>query len=162
MVGPGQTRFSLQLLSGLERMNSENPYSPPRTQSEQAISEVRAASNWPRRFLFLQLLVVTLGFLAAYFIGIESITVTGAALTLVGLLLSVASWRGKDLCSLVCGVSGAAFSVCIFGLIYHNAWSPSQARNPVLILACVYVIGFLLWAGWTIYRRRGDAVQNAS
>ncbi len=143
-------------------MNSENPYSPPRTQSEQAISEVRVASNWPRRLLFLQLLVVTFGFLAAYFVGIESITVTGAVLTLVGLLLSVSSWRGKNLCSLVCGVSGAAFSVCIFGLIYHNAWSPSQARTPVLILACVYVSWFLLWAGWSIYRSRGDAVQDVS
>ncbi|MCP4945810.1 MAG: hypothetical protein GY924_28005 [Planctomycetaceae bacterium] len=143
-------------------MNSENPYLPPRTQSEQAISEVRAASNWPRRFLFLQLLVVTLGFLAAYFINIQAIIVTGLVLVLVGLLLSVFSWRDKDLCSLACGVSGVAFSVFIFGLIYHNAWSPSEARRPVLILACVYVIGFLLWAGWTIYRRRGDAVQNAS
>ena len=143
-------------------MNSENPYLPPRTQSEQAISEVRAASNWPRRFLFLQLLVVTLGFLVAYFVNIEAITVTGLVLVLVGLLLSIFSWRDKDLCSLACGVSGVVFSVFIFGLIYHNAWSPSQARRPVLILACVYVIGFLLWAGWTIYRRRGDAVQNAS
>ncbi len=143
-------------------MNSENPYLPPRTQSEQAISEVRAASNWPRRFLFLQLLVVTLGFLAAYFINIQAIIVTGLVLVLVGLLLSVFSWRDKDMCCLACGVSGVAFSVFIFGLIYHNAWSPSEARRPVLILACVYVIGFLLWAGWTIYRRRGDAVQNAS
>ena len=143
-------------------MNSENPYLPPRTQSEQAISEVRAASHWPRRFLFLQLLVVMLGILVAYFINIESIIVTGLVLVLVGLLLSIFSWLDKDLCSLACGVSGVAFSVFIFGLIYHNAWSPSEARRPVLILACVYVIGFLLLAGWTIYRRRGDAVQNAS
>lgn len=143
-------------------MNSENPYLPPRTQSEQAISEVRAASHWPRRFLFLQLLVVTLGILVAYFINIESIIVTGLVLVLVGLLLSIFSWLDKDLCSLACGVSGVAFSVFIFGSIYHNAWSPSEARRPVLILACVYVIGFLLLAGWTIYRRRGDAVQNAS
>lgn len=143
-------------------MNSENPYLPPRTQSEQAISEVRAASHWPRRFLFLQLLVVMLGILVAYFINIESIIVTGLVLVLVGLLLSIFSWLDKDLCFLACGVSGVAFSVFIFGLIYHNAWSPSEARRPVLILACVYVIGFLLLAGWTIYRRRGDAVQNAS
>ena len=143
-------------------MNSENPYLPPRTQSEQAISEVHAASHWPRRFLFLQLLVVMLGILVAYFINIESIIVTGLVLVLVGLLLSIFSWLDKDLCSLACGVSGVAFSVFIFGLIYHNAWSPSEARRPVLILACVYVIGFLLLAGWTIYRRRGDAVQNAS
>lgn len=143
-------------------MNSENPYLPPRTQSEQAISEVHAASHWPRRFLFLQLLVVMLGILVAYFINIESIIVTGLVLVLVGLLLSIFSWLDKDLCFLACGVSGVAFSVFIFGLIYHNAWSPSEARRPVLILACVYVIGFLLLAGWTIYRRRGDAVQNAS
>ena len=143
-------------------MNSENPYLPPRTQSEQAISEVRAASHWPRRFLFLQLLVGMLGILVAYFINIESIIVTGLVLVLVGLLLSIFSWLDKDLCFLACGVSGVAFSVFIFGLIYHNAWSPSEARRPVLILACVYVIGFLLLAGWTIYRRRGDAVQNAS
>ncbi len=143
-------------------MNSENPYLPPRTQSEQAISEVHAASHWPRRFLFLQLLVVMLGILVAYFINIESIIVTGLVLVLVGLLLSIFSWLDKDLCSLACGVSGVAFSVFIFGLIYHNAWSPSEARRPVLILACVYAIGFLLLAGWKIYRRRGDAVQNAS
>ena len=143
-------------------MNSENPYLPPRTQSEQATSEVRAASHWPRRFLFLQLLVGMLGILVAYFINIESIIVTGLVLVLVGLLLSIFSWLDKDLCFLACGVSGVAFSVFIFGLIYHNAWSPSEARRPVLILACVYVIGFLLLAGWTIYRRRGDAVQNAS
>lgn len=110
-------------------MNSENPYLPPRTQSEQAISEVRAASHWPRRFLFLQLLVVTLGILVAYFINIESIIVTGLVLVLVGLLLSIFSWLDKDLCSLACGVSGVAFSVFIFGSIYHNAWSPIRSKE---------------------------------
>ena len=143
-------------------MNSGNPYLPPRTQSKQTLGDMRAGSKWARRFLLLQLLVVTLGVAAAYFISIESIMVTGVALSVFGLLLSLFSRGARDVCYLACGLSGPAISILVFMLIRYNSWSPSQARIPVLLVGCLYAVGFLLLAGWAMYRRLPTSMSKRS
>ena len=141
-------------------MTSENPYSPPRTESNQPIRELLPRSVWARRFLWLQLLVVVFGITAAFFIHMETIIATGVALGLVGLVLLVVAWRCDDLAFLVCGFSGPAFSVFVFLLIFFNQWSPNASKGPVLGLSSVYLLCLVSVAIWLVFRRSGSSLNN--
>lgn len=142
-------------------MTSENPYSPPRAEGNQPIPEMSPRSVWVRVFFGLQLLALTLGFAAAVFIDTETIVASGVALGLVGLVLLVVAWRYNELAFLACGCSGPAFSVFIFLLIFLNDWSPSQARQPVLGLGCIYLLVLASAGGWLWLRRSGDSPNQA-
>ena len=133
---------------------SENPYSPPVTECDQPIRELYRPGVWPRRFLVLQLVVVGLGVVAALFIDIRTITISGPALVLSGSVLAVVSWRCKDLGALMCGVSGVAFAGFLFLLVFFNEWSPNQSFTPVMGCAFFYAACVLCVAIWLQFRSR--------
>ena len=133
---------------------AQNPYSPPVTECNQPIRELYRAGVWPRRFLVLQLVVVGLGVVAALFVDFRTITISGPALVLSGLVLVVASWRCKDVGALMCGVSGVAFTAFVFLLVFFNEWSPSQSFAPVMGCALFYAACLLCVAIRLQFRSR--------
>ncbi|MAI72307.1 MAG: hypothetical protein CMM01_15540 [Rhodopirellula sp.] len=143
-------------------MSSENPYAPPGTESDLPIRELRTEGVWLRRVLSLQLLVVFVGLVAAFLINTETIVASGVVLGVVGLALSLLSWRCEDLGFVAYGLAGPMFSLFVFLLIFFNDWSPWEARMPVLTLGIVYLICLLLGAVWLLYRRRENLVQKKS
>ncbi len=78
--------------------------------------------------------------LVAALIEIESIIGTGPALSIVGLLLAVVTWRLNSWEPIAFGVSGPL--VCAVGamLIAVNHWKPSSAERPIPILLAAYML----------------------
>jgi hypothetical protein len=85
--------------------------------------------------------------LFAGFSDVESIIVTGPALSIIGLALAAVTRRLNSWESIAFGLSGPM--ICAFGatLIVVNRWGPSAAQQPICALAAIYAIAVTPLAG---------------
>jgi hypothetical protein len=87
----------------------------------------------------LQLVAAAIAFFACL-VDVESIVGTGPALSIVGLLLALATRRLNSWSAVAFGLSGPL--VCALGaaLIAVGDWSPGEAQQPITILLGAYFL----------------------
>jgi nicotinamide riboside transporter PnuC len=129
--------------------SDDNPFRAPQTSFEPVESKFDTSLRHLRICLGLQCTTIVLGVAAAFY-DIYSILVTGAVLSLVGLLTAILSMRPRLISGLVFGLSGPAISAICFALINLLNWGPDDAQHPVSLIAAVYAmitvpLGLLVW-----------------
>ena len=127
----------------------DNPFRAPQTSFEPVESKFDTSLRHLRICLGLQCTTIVLGVAAAFY-DIYSIVVTGAVLSLLGLLTAILSIRPRLISGLVFGLSGPAVSAICFALINLFIWGPDDAQHPVSLIAAGYAtftvpLGLLVW-----------------
>lgn len=117
----------------------DNPYRAPEMLFELAQEVVpKGQYFWVRLLLILQLMTALIGNVAA-FVDVETIVASGPILSILGILVTIASLRRRFHLGLWIGMSGPAISLIIFLVIFLQHWNPSEAQKPIPILAALYV-----------------------
>ena len=84
------------------------------------------------------------GWLAIVLIGVESVLVSGAVLTSLGVLLVTGGVLTHD--RLVIGLGAAHCAVCVLYVVLVTVlnWSPSDAQRPFSIMTAAYTV-LIVW-----------------
>ncbi|MEZ6061558.1 MAG: hypothetical protein R3C19_14525 [Planctomycetaceae bacterium] len=120
----------------LER--EHNPYLAPERLHEPAPLPKQFYAR--KVFLILvgvMLLTIVGGTIAAH-IDIESIIVSGAIVSLLGISIAVLAMRVRRWTGVMFGLSGPAITLFCFLLINIQEWSPGDAQVPVSRIVTVY------------------------
>lgn len=125
--------------------NRDNPYRAPDVilDPEPGFVVPRSGYFWVELGMWLQLLTVIVGLGVASW-KVDSIVGTGPVLSILGILLAIFSYRKSVLTGLLPGLSGPAFSVVVFLIIFFRNWSPHDAQYPVPIMITGYLVVVLL------------------
>ena len=127
----------------------DNPFRAPQLSFEPAETKFERILRRLRICLGLQCAIIVFGVAAAFY-NIYSIVVTGAILSLVGILTAFFSRRSTLTYGWIFGLSGPAISSACFVLIHLLDWGPTDAQHPVSIIAVVYTtfalpLGLYAW-----------------
>src|SRR5262245_2601133 len=89
--------------------------------------------------------------LIATWINIESIFISGPALSLIGFLLASVSRRQSFKSGVAIGLSPLILSLFCLGLILGFQWGPQEAHTPILVIVLLYSVAFAVMV-WFLLR----------
>jgi hypothetical protein len=90
--------------------------------------------------LIVAQIVGILAAVIASVIQIESILVSGPLVSLVGLLISLVSFRRNDGVGLLFGLSTPSVAVLCFSIIFGMNWGPKEAAFPISCLLVAFAV----------------------
>lgn len=133
-----------------------NPYRAPGVGRPipAAVVDSRKRPGWFLIAISVQVITILIGAVATL-VYIESILVSGAVLSIIGIVVAMMSLRHKwgDLYVLtaIFGGSGPILSAGCFLLINLQDWGPSAATEPIGVIAVIYACSFLPLGAWVLY-----------
>lgn len=157
---PGDPDSAVHLESGLKEHDAhpgqsadaaDNPFAPPQTRHP---VPQQPNHRLPARWLWLHTVCVVAAAIGC-FIEVETIMVTGAVISVTGLLLMQAAQRKGNRPGVLLGLSGPLVAVSCLIVINVLEWSPQDADFPMRMVAtaCTAASLFLQWQAERVARQ---------
>lgn len=116
--------------------DDKNPFRPP--SNTDVIQSARLGEVQKLRYTLIIFALSILAGVAMSFMFIVTISASGAVISTVGIILIVLSKRNGLWKLALLGGSGPGITLAVFGLIFTNEWSPTDAETPVSLTALAY------------------------